>query len=129
MGWQNEEDRKLAIDLIKKGHGNKEILDALQNRCVKGDLGNLRYNLKKEGAISGKRRQSSQKNPAKSKSHKGNGLDKEIEQERARLTAEIDKQTELITCYNDKTEFVCYLETKLERNKKKLKLLEEIAAL
>ncbi len=131
MAWQNDEEKKLATDMLKKSRGYKEILDAVANRCKMSDLYCLKKILKDAGELPGEHRQSSQKGKStKRKSNKGNGLDKEIEQEIARLKAENDKYEELIDQYDNKsTEFVCYVETKLEGNKKKLRLLEEIAAL
>lgn len=97
MAWQNDEDKQLVSDMLKKGRGYKEILEALSGRCKMSDLYGLKKILKDAGAIAGGQRQSSQKkNPIKRKSHKGNGLDAEVEQETVRLKSEIDKEVELV---------------------------------
>lgn len=125
--FENDQDRNLAAEMLRKNRSPQEIIDALAKRCSKHDVSNLKFKLRKAGELPPKAARSKDRTPSTRTSTRKAALDKVVTDEIGRIREEIENHRHLVELYDNKNnDLVEYLEKKIKANEAKLELLEKI---
>jgi hypothetical protein len=129
MAFLNQEAKTKATEFILAGKKNKDILAVMGGQLAINDLGNLRYELRKDGKLPGINTVRKPKIASKGKREKkaGSEFQDKLKAEIVRLRALQEKRQDILDAYGDeRVDFAIYLEKHLEVDGHKIALIEEL---